>query len=196
MSAGIPPTRGTDDSSATLTAPRPGRWSRTRWGAWTDLVPDPSHETLVQALRGSQRELHAWGITAWHDPGVNPEWLPVYRELAANGRLTARVVAAQQWQPWGQEREADPLPRLLEGRDGSRFERLRSDVVKFFLDGVFETQTAYLLEPYLRADGTRNRPRATGLRAGRAERRGDRARTPGIRCAFPRHWRRRGPTGP
>jgi predicted amidohydrolase YtcJ len=122
-------------------------------GTVNRLVPDPSHETLVTALRDSQQQLHAWGITAWHDPGVNPEWLPVYRELAANGRLTARVVAAQQWQPWGKEREADPLPRLLEGRDGSRFGRLRSDVAKFFLDGVFESQTAYLLEPYLRADG-------------------------------------------
>jgi predicted amidohydrolase YtcJ len=117
------------------------------------LVPDPSHETLVRALRDSQQRLHTWGITAWHDPGVNPEWLSAYRELAANGRLTARVVAAQQWQPWGTAREADPLPRLLEGRDGSRFERLRSDVVKFFLDGVLESQTAFLLEPYLGADG-------------------------------------------
>jgi predicted amidohydrolase YtcJ len=130
--------------------------------AWSvdRLVPDPSHETLVLALRDSQRQLHAWGITAWHDPGVNPEWLPVYRELAANGLLTARVVAAQQWQPWGKEPEADPLPRLTAGRDGSRFDRLRSDVVKFFLDGVFESQTAYLLEPYLRADGTAGTDRA------------------------------------
>ena len=33
------------------------------------LIPEPSHETLVQALLDSQRQLHAWGITAWHDPG-------------------------------------------------------------------------------------------------------------------------------
>ena len=125
------------------------------------LVPEPSHDTLVQALRDSQEQLHAWGITAWHDPGVNPEWLPVYRELAANGRLTARVVAAQQWQRWGKERESDPMPRLVEGRDGSRFERLRSDVVKFFLDGVFESQTAYLLEPYLGADGAPSADRSS-----------------------------------
>ncbi|RPH36784.1 MAG: amidohydrolase, partial [Chloroflexi bacterium] len=117
------------------------------------LVPEPSHETLVQALVDSQRQLHAWGITAWHDPGVNPEWLPAYQEVMADGRLTARVVAAQQWKRWGKEREADPLPRLLAGRESSRTVGLRSDVVKFFLDGVFESQTAYLLEPYLDDDG-------------------------------------------
>ena len=62
------------------------------------LVPEPSYEALVRALLDSQRTLHAWGITAWHDPGVNPEWLPAYQEVVADGRLTARVVAAQQWQ--------------------------------------------------------------------------------------------------
>ena len=126
------------------------------------LVPEPSHETLVQALLDSQRQLHAWGITGWHDPGVNPEWLPVYQEVMAGGRLTARVVAAQQWQPWGRDRDADPLPRLLAGRESSRKVGLRSDVVKFFLDGVFESQTAFLLEPYLETDGrpgiNRSRP--------------------------------------
>ncbi len=126
------------------------------------LIPEPSHETLVQALLDSQRQLHAWGITGWHDPGVNPEWLPVYQEVTADGRLTARVVAAQQWQPWGKDREPDPLPRLLAGRESSEKIGLRSDVVKFFLDGVFESQTAYLLEPYLEPDGApgtnRSRP--------------------------------------
>jgi hypothetical protein len=117
------------------------------------LVPEESHESLVAALIDSQRQLHAWGITGWHDPGVDPPWLPVYQEVAADGRLTARVVAAQQWQAWAKEREADPLPRLLAGREASQRVGLRSGVVKFFLDGVFESQTAYLLEPYLGVDG-------------------------------------------
>jgi hypothetical protein len=129
-------------------------------GAVDRLVPEESHETLVTALIDSQRQLHAWGITGWHDPGVDPPWLPAYQEVTADGRLTARVVAAQQWQPWAREREPDPLPRLLAGREASERVGLRSDVVKFFLDGVFESQTAYLLEPYLAADGTPGTDRA------------------------------------
>jgi predicted amidohydrolase YtcJ len=46
------------------------------------------------------------------------------------------------------------MPRLLAGIEDPIPHRLRSDVVKFFLDGVFESQTAYLLEPYLEADGS------------------------------------------
>ncbi len=121
--------------------------------AVSNLVPQPTHETLVSALVDSQQQLHAWGITGWHDPGVDPPWLPAYQEVMADGRLTARVVAAQQWQAWGKDREPDPLPRLLAGREASQQVGLRSDVVKFFLDGVFESQTAYLLEPYLGPDG-------------------------------------------
>jgi predicted amidohydrolase YtcJ len=124
------------------------------------LVPDPSHETLVAALLDSQRQLHAWGFTAWHDPGVNPDWLPAYREVAADGRLTARVAAAQQWQPWGRDPDPDPMPRLLAGREGPIPHRLRSDVVKFFLDGVFESRTAYVVDPYLEPDGTPGADRA------------------------------------
>jgi predicted amidohydrolase YtcJ len=124
------------------------------------LVPEPSHETLVAALLDSQRQLHAWGVTGWHDPGVDPPWLPAYQEVQADGRLTARVVAAQQWQAWGKDTEPDPLPRLLAGRDASAQVGLRSDVVKFFLDGVFESRTAYLLEPYLESDGNPGSDRA------------------------------------
>ena len=51
---------------------------------------------------------------------MNPEWLPAYQEVMADGRLTARVVAAQQWQPWGKDPEPDPLPRLLAGREARR----------------------------------------------------------------------------
>jgi predicted amidohydrolase YtcJ len=119
-----------------------------------NLVPEPTEEQLHASLLEAQRHLHALGITAWHDPGVNPEWLPVYRSAAADGRLTARVTAAQQWRPWGKEPEADPWPRLLAERDASAIGRLRADTVKFWLDGVMENRTAAMLEPYLGTDGS------------------------------------------
>jgi len=115
----------------------------------------------VESLLHSQRHLHSLGITAWHDPGVNPEWLPAYRDLAESGRLTARVVAAQQWWPWGEAKEHDPLPRLLAQREALRIGPLRADVVKFWLDGVFENGTAVVLEPYLRTDGAATDNRGT-----------------------------------
>jgi predicted amidohydrolase YtcJ len=124
------------------------------------LIPDPSPERLMESLLGAQRHLHGLGITAWHDAGVNPEWLPIYRIAAGSGRLTARVTAAQQWKPWGKP-ETDPWPRLLTERDASSIGRLRADTVKFWLDGVIENGTAALLEPYLEADGQPGETRGT-----------------------------------
>ncbi|MGH2462209.1 MAG: amidohydrolase [Candidatus Limnocylindria bacterium] len=125
------------------------------------LVPEPTPAELVESLLDSQRHLHALGITAWHDPGVNPEWLPAYRQLAESGRLTARVVAAQQWWPWGKAKEPDPVPRLVAQREALRIGSLRADVVKFWLDGVFENGTAAVLEPYLGTDGAATDNRGT-----------------------------------
>jgi hypothetical protein len=118
------------------------------------LVPPPTLADLVEALLESQRHLHSLGITAWHDAGFNPEWLPAYHDLARSGRLTARVVAAQQWWPWGGAKEPDPLPRLLAAREASAMGRLRAHAVKFWVDGVFENGSALVLEPYLGPDGS------------------------------------------
>jgi hypothetical protein len=138
-----------------------GLLSETAQGLVERLVPEPTHAELVESLLHSQQHLHSLGITAWHDPGVNPEWLPAYRDLAESGRLTARVVAAQQWWPWGKAKEPDPLPRLLAQREALRIGPLRADVVKFWLDGVFENGTAVVLEPYLGTDGAATDNRGT-----------------------------------
>lgn len=138
-----------------------GLLSETAQGLVRRLVPDPTPAALLDALLLGQRHLHGLGITAWQDPGVDPEWLPAYRDAAESGRLTARVVAAQQWWPWGAEKEADPLPRLLAQRDALRIGQLRADVVKFWVDGVFENGTALVLEPYLLTDGGPSEQRGT-----------------------------------
>jgi hypothetical protein len=138
-----------------------GLLSETAQGLVERLIPDPTQDELLESLLFSQRHLHSLGITAWHDPGVNPEWLPAYRELAEGGRLTARVVAAQQWWPWGGAKEPDPLPRLRAQRESLRIGSLRADVVKFWLDGVLENGTAVVLEPYLGADGAATDTRGT-----------------------------------
>ena len=117
------------------------------------VLPKPGDDQLVAALLAAQRQLHALGITAWQDAGANPEWMPAYRTAADRGLLTVRATVAQQWQPWGRDREADPLPRLETARGVIAGERLRADVVKFWLDGVIENRTAVLLEPYLGPDG-------------------------------------------
>lgn len=114
------------------------------------LMPAPDEALVEAALEVAQRELHSVGVTAWQDAAVGdsdlgPNPLPAYLRLAADGRLTARVVLAQWWdRARGIEQIAD-------------FERVRAEAagvgvdagtVKVMIDGMVENHTASMLEPF------------------------------------------------
>ena len=116
----------------------------------TRLVPEATHEERVTGLRVAQAHLHALGITAWQDAHVEPDDLAVYREAAEAGWLTARVVAALWWE---RERGIEQIEELEDLRGSAAFPgRLRADSVKLMLDGILESRTAYLTEPYEGSD--------------------------------------------
>jgi len=109
------------------------------------LLPPRTHEELVGGLRAAQARLHRLGITAWQDANVGRTHLAAYREAASTGWLTARVVGALWW-----ERDAglEQIERFEEDRADGLVGRLRADSVKFMLDGILESRTAYLTAPY------------------------------------------------
>ncbi len=121
----------------------------------TARLPTPDDELLVKALLEGQRYLHSVGVTQWQDAIVGsyepmPETYEAYVRIAADGRLTGRVVAAL-WLPRGPT-EAD-LDRLRDRRARGFVGRLRSTSVKIMADGVCENRTAAMLEPYLGPNG-------------------------------------------
>ena len=81
-----------------------------------------------------------------------PWQLDAYRAAAADGTLSARVVAALKWDP---ERGDAQLAELVEQRARSASGRLRASAVKIVQDGVAENFTAAMLEPYLGRGGER-----------------------------------------
>lgn len=120
------------------------------------LVAKPTVEDAEEGLALAQTYLHRLGITAWQDASVDPDELEAYRRLAASGRLTARVVAAQWWE---RDQGESQIDRLVEERARASIGRLSAGTVKIMLDGVIENFTASVLEPYLDGDG-----RSTGNR--------------------------------
>jgi hypothetical protein len=94
------------------------------------------------------------GITGWQDAWVTPATLEAYRVLAADGRLTARVVGALWWERHlGLEQVADLLAQresALGAADmaGSGVPGFLPTTVKIMTDGVLENYTGALLEPY------------------------------------------------
>ena len=115
-----------------------------------DLVPPPTPSRYLEALRLAQGQLHAFGISAWSDAWIERDTLEVYRSFDESGELTARVTLSLLWGRHGGEAQLDDL---LELRKLGTTGHLDANTAKLFLDGVIETFTASVLEPYLDATG-------------------------------------------
>ncbi|MEV5909185.1 amidohydrolase [Streptomyces chartreusis] len=129
------------------------------------LTPPATQADRVAALLHAQRHLHALGITAWQDALVgdflgmdNPA--QAYLAAARDGSLTARVVGAL-W--WDRERGSEQIPELAELREALSHGRFRATSVKLMLDGVAETGTAALVDPYLDKCGCATANRGTSF---------------------------------
>jgi predicted amidohydrolase YtcJ len=119
-----------------------------------NLAPASTPDEVYAGLLEGQRYLHSLGITAWQDAIVSTiAWMdnyPAYLRAGDNGDLTARVVGAL-W--WDRDRGEDQIDDLLGLRERGRTGRFAATSVKIMQDGVCETFTAAVLEPYLDADG-------------------------------------------
>jgi hypothetical protein len=114
------------------------------------LLPKHSDDEWLEAFRIGQAYLHSLGITGWQDAIVPPDYLAVYRRAADRGLLTARVEAALWWEREGGLEQVEELAAASRSLPPGR---LRANSVKLMLDGVIETYTAALVDPYLDASG-------------------------------------------
>jgi len=118
-------------------------------------VPAVTFDERLSGLLLAQEHLHARGITAWQDAIVgeylgSADPLPVYLAAAEAGTLTARVQGAL-W--WDRGRGGEQLPDLLARREKGQTGRFRANTVKIMQDGVTESFTAGMIEPYLDSCG-------------------------------------------
>ena len=127
----------------------------------TELVasraPAATAAELEAALLRAQSELQRRGIGAWQDAHVTPEQQAAYLALVGRGQLSSRVALSLRWDA---SRDLRQVPELVARREAvaeAGAGRVRAVSVKLFQDGVIETATAALLEPYLEA---RDRPSA------------------------------------
>jgi predicted amidohydrolase YtcJ len=115
-----------------------------------DHVPAPTEDDLLAGLLEGQRHLHGLGIVGWQDALVGDglgmhDSLATYVQAQQRGLLTAKTVLAL-W--WDRTRGLDQLDDLRERRRIAAAAGLRATSVKIMLDGVCETRTASVLEPY------------------------------------------------
>ncbi|UIX28918.1 amidohydrolase [Streptomyces sp. GQFP] len=158
-------TRALELAGVTRDTPDPadGRFERDASGEPTGMLQEGAMEYVGRltppvtaaerraALLSAQRRLHSLGVTAWQDALVGSflgmeDPSETYLAAARDGSLTARVVGAL-W--WDRERGAEQIPELVARRAALSGGRFRAGSVKLMLDGVAETGTAALLDPYL-----------------------------------------------
>ncbi|HYI66117.1 MAG TPA: amidohydrolase [Candidatus Limnocylindrales bacterium] len=124
------------------------------------LLPVPDDDELPALFERALRRAAALGITAVQDAWGRPDELRILRALEADGRLPVRFRLALEMLP-GLDRERHSA--RLDGFEALRAEkpdgqRLRTGILKSFLDGVVEARTAHLLRPYPGTE-TRGDPR-------------------------------------
>jgi len=115
-------------------------------------IPEPTQNDNVEGLRRALKLANSFGITALQDANASVDDLKAYETLEAKGELTVRVVAATQIDP---DKAESQIPELIRLRALYNTPHLNASTAKLFVDGVIESHTAFLLEPYLDQPGYR-----------------------------------------
>lgn len=110
------------------------------------VVPQPTREDRLIALRKGIHEANKYGLVRVHSAGQDFEYLDLYDELRRNGELTLRFYVAYFLDP--PELTSDAIDKIEQARKTYRDDWISGGVVKTMLDGVVESHTAAMLAPY------------------------------------------------
>jgi len=109
-----------------------------------NIIPPPSEAFIRAQLKRAAQEFNQTGVTSVHNMNGNMQDLMVYAAAEDAGELNLRVYVPYRVGPDSTEED------LKEAAEMARVqgEYVRGGAVKFFMDGVWESYTAYNLEPY------------------------------------------------
>ena len=115
-------------------------------GLVSKVVPKPTQAEKLLVLRAGMKWANEHGITRVHSAGGDFEILDLYDEMRHRGDLSVRMYIAYFLNP------PELRPQDLEAIDGARKKFhdawIDAGAVKFMVDGVIESHTAAMLEPY------------------------------------------------
>ncbi len=108
-------------------------------------IPEITREDKRHALLQGLAEARRLGLTGIQNASGNEEELGLYEELDRDGLLTLRTISALRLTPDLTDADLESYERLR-----SRYSsgNVRAGTAKAFIDGVVETHTAAMLEPY------------------------------------------------
>ena len=131
------------------------------WGAWLpvyELIPQPDHETKIAGLKFATESCAAAGLTWVQEAWVDLADIDVWKRAHSESALAVDVDLAL----WADSNSwRDQLPEFLAVQQSIRdlaTAQLTCNTVKFFADGVVESGTGALLEPYCDCPHSRGMP--------------------------------------
>ena len=141
-----------------------GFFAESRWDQVRGQIPPASPEVMLKAAREAVKVNNQYGVTAWMDAASNAGpgdalfdftateqtlgVLPLYRQLAENGELTAHVAALMLTNSQSKPADLEVLARVMKQFEG--VPNLTFPGIKVFADGILEYpgQTAAVIVPY------------------------------------------------
>ena len=112
------------------------------------VIPAPSEQQIVNAIRAAQQYAVSNGVTSVQDMSASPDILRAYQALLRRGELRVRVSGHQPLSQW--KRLAEPGIEADFGNDN-----LHIGGLKGFADGSLGSTTAWFFQPYVDAPATR-----------------------------------------
>jgi predicted amidohydrolase YtcJ len=108
-------------------------------------IPAPTADELYRALRLRLDQAASYGLTSVQNASFVPAELPVYERAIADGAMKVRLYWAL---PFTKDPAPEELARVRELRARHPGPLLKFGAVKGMLDGVVESKTAAMFEPY------------------------------------------------
>ncbi len=128
-----------------------GALKETAMALMSKVTPQPTEEDRLAAIRAAIDEAHSLGITSVQDAGSSAADLELYDRLRKRGELTLRVYQALRADGSLTDAQLDALDDVR-----ARFADdpvLKTGAIKLVADGVIESHTAAMLEPYANRAG-------------------------------------------
>ena len=116
------------------------------------VIPPPTPAEQRRAIERASEEALRFGVTSITEAAGNPADFDVYDQMRRDGALKLRVYYSMLVNPGMTEAQADALDAVWKKHPDGDW--LKTGLIKMFMDGVIETNTAFMLEPYVNVPTT------------------------------------------
>lgn len=123
-----------------------------------DFVPELAEEETEAALQAAISLAHEYGITSVIEPGLDHDMMQPFVALSRAGDLKLRTIVSMSPINWTPGAFGPEVHEMILDREQYRGPNLNPDSIKFYMDGVLETGTALLVDPYVNEDFDRSKP--------------------------------------